>query len=130
MWRVSAWLRVLDTACTPCSLYYQYDLSYCYKEHWCWVAGWVLSRYIWHYHENITLKLTTSKIKNVMMIKRWMENIFQMSWKYLRQQSKDQKYQTVIWFSENLSSNFRRMRTCWTRLNDISIEHLCFLESF
>ena len=25
MWRVSACPRVRDTACTPCSVYYQYD---------------------------------------------------------------------------------------------------------
>ena len=37
-----------------------------------------------------------------------------MNWKYLKQQRQDQKYR---------SPNFRGMITCWTRLNDLSIEH-------
>ena len=65
-----------------------------------------------------------------MVIKRRMENIFQTSWTYLRQQENRPKISNcylIIWRPFPI---FRRMRACWTRLNDLSIEHLCFLELF
>ena len=52
------------------------------------MLGGSVGRYICHYHKNLTLKLAISKIKHVMVIEIRMENIFQINWKYLRQQEK------------------------------------------
>ena len=62
MWRVIAWLRVRDTACTPCSvlcvlpvrllLFLQRTLMLCCS----------VGRYIWHHHKSVKLKLVTSTL--------------------------------------------------------------------
>ena len=110
-----------------CWIIYQYVFSCRYKEH----SYWWQRGYIQPYRKILILRLATSKRKDVRVIEIWMKNISHMCWKYLRQQGK-KKYISncclILW--RTTPPNFYGIRECWTRLNDCSINHICFLKSY
>lgn len=63
----------------------------------CWnMFKYVLRGYIWHYCKKNEAAISRIENKNVEVLKAWMENIFQWSWKYLGNRRKVQNMKLLL----------------------------------